>query len=162
MNESEAENTGPARPPETVSERGSAYLLALTMGSEGLPPAAALEELRQRVARLRDPTSPAALEELSGHLPLLDALWQRMAAEAVRAKRPDDRVRLLRAALHAQAAYGRTVALLHGLELQRQDQQLRLHTPAGWAQRFPLSAQLLHEEAEAISKSDWQLLLQLD
>lgn len=108
-----------ARPPETVSERGSAYLLALTMGSEGLPPAAALEELRQRVARLRDPTSPAALEELSGHLPLLDALWQRMAAEAVRAKRPDDRVRLLRAALHAQAAYGRTVALLHGLELQR-------------------------------------------
>ena len=51
---------------------------------------------------------------------------------------------------------------LHGVELQRDGQQLRLHTPAGWAQRFPLSAQLLREEAEAISKSDWQLLLQLD
>lgn len=52
---------------------------------------------------------------------------------------------------------------MHGLQLQRQGpQQLLLQTPAGWAQRFPLSAQLLREEAEAISKTDWQLTLQMD
>ncbi len=52
---------------------------------------------------------------------------------------------------------------MQGLQLQRQGpQQLLLQTPAGWAQRFPLSAQLLREEAEAISKTDWQLALQMD
>lgn len=51
---------------------------------------------------------------------------------------------------------------MQGLQLQRQGpQQLLLQTPAGWAQRFPLSAQLLREEADAISKTDWQLALQM-
>jgi len=47
------------------------------------------------------------------------------------------------------------------LTLQRNGKQLLLQTPEGWAQRFPLSTQLLREEADAVDKSDWQLLLQL-
>ena len=51
---------------------------------------------------------------------------------------------------------------LQGLQYTQQGpQQLRLRTPAGWAQRFPLSAQLLREEAEALSKTAWQLQLDL-
>lgn len=50
---------------------------------------------------------------------------------------------------------------MQGLQLQRNGKQLLLQTPPGWAQRFPLSAQLLREEAEAVGKTDWQLLLQL-
>lgn len=50
---------------------------------------------------------------------------------------------------------------LQGLQLQRQGQQLQLQTAPGWAQRFPLSAQLLREEADALAKTDWLLQLQL-
>ncbi|MEG2280801.1 MAG: Ppx/GppA phosphatase family protein [Comamonas sp.] len=50
---------------------------------------------------------------------------------------------------------------MQGLQLQRNGKQLLLQTPPGWVQRFPLSAQLLREEAEAVGKTDWQLLLQL-
>lgn len=76
--------------------------------------------------------------------------------------RPDHALQLLCLRLATVLCNSRRAPDLHGVELQRDGQQLRLHTPAGWAQRFPLSAQLLREEAEAISKSDWQLLLQLD
>lgn len=53
---------------------------------------------------------------------------------------------------------------LQGIALERRGKhlQLQLRTPDGWAQRFPLSAQLLHEEAEAISKSEWQLFVHTD
>lgn len=50
---------------------------------------------------------------------------------------------------------------LEGLQLQRRDQQLLLQTPEGWAERYPLSAQLLREEADAVNKSEWQLQLHL-
>lgn len=50
---------------------------------------------------------------------------------------------------------------MQGLQLTQQGQQLQLHTAAGWSERFPLSAQLLREEAEAIAKTDWQLDLHL-
>lgn len=76
--------------------------------------------------------------------------------------RPDHALQLLCLRLATVLCNSRRAPDLHGVELQRDGQQLRLHTPAGWAQRFPLSAQLLREEAEAISKSDWQLLLKLD
>ena len=76
--------------------------------------------------------------------------------------RPDHALQLLCLRLATVLCNSRRAPDLHGVELQRDGQQLRLQTPAGWAQRFPLSAQLLREEAEAISKSDWQLLLQLD
>ena len=50
---------------------------------------------------------------------------------------------------------------LQGLRLQRKGNQLLLQTAPNWSQRFPLSAQLLQEEAEAIAKTDWQLQLNL-
>lgn len=111
---------GPARTPSTVGELAGAHLLTLLIGQEHLSPAAALAELQQRVERFRDPAAPAALEELASHLPLLDALFKRYAAESLRAKNPEGQARLLRAALQAQNAHARTVVLLQGLEGQRQ------------------------------------------
>lgn len=46
---------------------------------------------------------------------------------------------------------------LQGLLLQHSGKQLRLQTSADWADRHPLSTKMLHEEAEAVNKSDWQL-----
>ena len=51
---------------------------------------------------------------------------------------------------------------MQGLQLQRHGKQLKLQTAPGWSARYPLSAQLLQEEAEAVSKSDWQLQLELN
>lgn len=49
---------------------------------------------------------------------------------------------------------------LQGLQLQRQNNCLQLSAPQQWAERYPLSAQLLHDEAAALAKSEWQLQLQ--
>lgn len=111
---------GPARKPSTVSEAAGAHLLTLLIGQDHLSPVAALAELQQRVERFRDPAAPAALEELAGHLPILDALFKRYAAESLRARGPEGQARLLRAALQAQTAHARTVVLLEGLKGQRQ------------------------------------------
>ena len=108
----------PARPQAANPDEAAAYLLSLAMGDSALTPTKALEVQRQRVAALRDPTAPASLDELARQLPLLEALFQRFSAEALRAKGPDARAKLLRAALHAQQAYARTFALLRGMGLQ--------------------------------------------
>lgn len=107
----------PARKTPVSSEEGAAYLLALAMG-ESMTATEALEAQRQRVAALRDPTSPKALEELSRQLPVLEGLFQRLAAESLRAKFPEAKAQLLKAALQAQQAHARTFALLRGLALQ--------------------------------------------
>ena len=49
---------------------------------------------------------------------------------------------------------------MQGVQLLRQGKLLLLQTPDGWSQRFPLSAQLLQDEAEAVAKSDWMLQVQ--
>jgi hypothetical protein len=67
------------------------------------------------VAALRDPTRPESLDELARQLPVLEALWQHFASQALRAKVAADKARLLRAALNAQQAHARTFALLRGL-----------------------------------------------
>lgn len=108
----------PARPQAAKPDEAAAYLLALAMGDPALTPTKALEVQRQRVAALRDPTAPASLDELARQLPLLEALFQRFSAEALRTKSPDSRAKLLRAALQAQQAHARTFALLRGLALQ--------------------------------------------
>ncbi|MGN1055459.1 MAG: exopolyphosphatase [Comamonas sp.] len=46
---------------------------------------------------------------------------------------------------------------LEGVTLSRQDLVLQLHTPADWSQRYPLSTQLLRDEAEALGKTLWRL-----
>lgn len=98
-----------------TAEEATAYVMGRALG---LPPKSegeALAVLRQRVEALHDPTSPAALDELRRHLPVLETLWQRFAVESLNAKKADDRARLLRVALQAQQAHARTLALLRAL-----------------------------------------------
>lgn len=111
----------PARRSTASGEETAACVLAIALGNaigEERTTAAALAAQRQRLTALRDPTSDEALAELTRQLPTLEALWQRFAVAAVDAKRADDKVKLLRAALQAQQAYARTFALVHGLALQ--------------------------------------------
>lgn len=110
----------PRKPP--ASDDAAAYVLSRALGSEALPPSEALAALKARVETLKDPTAPAALAELSRQLPVLEALFQRFAAEALRARRPADRSMLLRAALQAQQAHARTFALLRGMALAAKGQ----------------------------------------
>lgn len=56
---------------------------------------------------------------------------------------------------------GRRAPDLQGLQWARQARQLQLITPSGWCQRYPLSAQLLREEANAVNQSAWSLSLAL-
>lgn len=108
----------PARPQAADPDEAAAYLLSLALGDAAVTPTKALEVQRQRVAALRDPTAPASLHELARQLPLLEALFQRFSAEALRTKSPDSKAKLLRAALQAQQAHARTFALLRGLALE--------------------------------------------
>ncbi len=116
----------PAAAPPTASSAtptdAAAFLLSAALGADTLPPADALAQLRQRVDALRDPTAPEALDELSRHLPVLEALFQRFAADALHMRKPEHRPKLLRAALQAQQAYARTFALLRTLAMQQQGQ----------------------------------------
>lgn len=108
----------PARIDPANPDEAAAYLLALAMGDPALTQTKALEAQRQRVAALRDPTASASLDELARQIPLLQALFMRFSAEALRVKSPDSKAKLLRAALQAQQAHARTFALLRGLALQ--------------------------------------------
>jgi uncharacterized protein (DUF2267 family) len=103
-----------ARPHPTATD-AAAYLVSLAFGEGTLSQGQACDLLRHRLQALRDPTAPEALAELAQQLPVLESLWQRFAAEALRAKRADDKAKLLRAALQAQQGYARTFALLRAL-----------------------------------------------
>ncbi len=74
--------------------------------------AAAVEGLTARIAKLADSDGKAALNELAHHLPVLHALFLRMATEAATATNPDHKAKLLRMSLAAQTNYARTAALL--------------------------------------------------
>lgn len=74
--------------------------------------AAAVEGLTARIAKLADSDGKAALNELAHHLPVLHALFLRMATEATTATNPDHKAKLLRMSLAAQTNYARTAALL--------------------------------------------------
>jgi len=100
------------------SDDAAAYLLALATADPTLTAPAALEAHRQRVAALRDPTSPYALQELSRQVPVLEALFHRFTAEALRATNPQTKAILLESALQAQQAHARTFTLIRGLALQ--------------------------------------------
>ena len=75
---------------------------------------------------------------------------------------PSNAVQLLCLRLATVLCNNRRAPEIEGLHLERKGKLLILQMPQGWATRFPLSAQLLRDEAEALSKSDWQLLLVLD
>lgn len=74
---------------------------------------------------------------------------------------PAHAIQLLCLRLAVALCNNRRAPEMQGMHLQRDGTHLQLQTPMGWAERFPLSAQLLRDEAEAISKTDWQLQLLL-
>lgn len=112
--------TTPDRPPAThpaspaTSEVVTALAAALALKRK-LPRATLVDELRTQVEALQDPLSPLALDTLRRHLPLLEAAFQRFLIDSLNEGRPDHRSILLRTALQAQQAYGRTFALLNAL-----------------------------------------------
>lgn len=65
------------------------------------------------------PTSEAVMHELAEHLPLLEALFLRFAAESVAAPDVDRKSRLLGMSLKAQRAYSQTLVLVQGLVQQQ-------------------------------------------
>jgi hypothetical protein len=102
-----------------TAESTAAGVLAAVLKLDPRPPAS-LDLYRQRIEALADPTSPQALAELQRQQPILEALWHRFALDAVEARSPANRERLLRAALHAQQAHARTVVLIRAMALQEQ------------------------------------------
>lgn len=78
--------------------------------------AAAVEGLTARVAKLSEADGRATLNELAHHLPVLHALFLRMASEAATTTNPDHRSKLMRMSLAAQTNYARTAALLVTLQ----------------------------------------------
>ncbi|WP_157991506.1 hypothetical protein [Caldimonas tepidiphila] len=99
--------------------------LAFVRGRQTYDGPAALDELRDRVGQYVDPASPRAVSELAEHLPILEALWLRFAAESTSERNADTRAKLLRMALQAQQGYARTLALVQGMT-QQQRQQARV------------------------------------
>lgn len=78
--------------------------------------AAAIEGLTERVTKLASADGKAVLSELAQHLPVLHALFLRMAAEAATTNNHDHRSKLMRMSLAAQQNYARTAALLMTLQ----------------------------------------------
>lgn len=78
--------------------------------------AAAVEGLTARVTKLAEGDGKAALNELAHHLPVLNAIFLRMASEAATTTNQDHKSKLLRMALAAQTNFTRTAALLVTLQ----------------------------------------------
>jgi hypothetical protein len=109
----------PIRLPADPRE-AAAGAVALIKGESSFNRAAGAEALTRRIELLTRPDSDEALAELAAHLPVLEALFLRFSGEASVACRPDHQAALLKIALAAQAAYGRTSALIVALRLQRE------------------------------------------
>lgn len=99
-----------------------AQALAFIRGAQTFDRSAAFDELTRRVESYVDPASDAAITELAEHLPVLEALWLRFAAEATTAASADNRSKLLRMALQAHGAYCRALVFVQGLGLQQRRQ----------------------------------------
>lgn len=98
----------------------AALALAVIKGDDFFRRAEAVEGLTARVAKLADAGSAESLEELAAHLPILEALFLRFASDAISTGMTVNKSALVRMALAAQTSYGRTVALIAGLKLQRE------------------------------------------
>ena len=96
----------------------TAMVLAHVNGADSIDRAAAIEALTARAEVLADADPQEAIAALAEQLPVLNSLWLKFAAEAITARTPDARAVFLKLALSAQAAYGRTQALVIGLRLQ--------------------------------------------
>lgn len=100
--------------------------------------------------------SPEALSSLSQLV-----LGQRGKLKKVEAwlAHTDRAAELLCLRLAVLLCNSRTAPELQGLQLSRKGRRLQLRCTADWQQRYPHSAQLLRDEAEALSKTDWRLEL---
>lgn len=96
----------------------TAAVLAYVNGAEGVERAAAIEALTARAAALADADPDEAIKALAAHLPVLNSLWLRFAAESASASSPVARAAFLKLALNAQGSYARCQALVIGLRLQ--------------------------------------------
>lgn len=90
-------------------------------GGDSEDRARALEIEGGRLLALSDSSSPEAVQTLASHLPVLEALFLRLTKDAVICQSAGDKAKLLKAALQAQASYGRTVALLAKLKRQTEN-----------------------------------------
>jgi hypothetical protein len=108
--------------PSDPAESAALVLRYVQHGTSEFERASAIEAANARLALLRDPDNGTdhALDELARHLPILDALFQRYAAESVAAKHPDHRAKFAKLALAFQASHARTVIAVEGLKAQRQ------------------------------------------
>jgi len=104
------------------AELASAVMVACYInGGDSAARSHALEVEGTRLLALADSDSPETVQTLASHLPVLEALFLRLAKDAAICKIPSDKAKLLRASLQAQASYGRTVGLL--VKLKKQAQQ---------------------------------------
>ncbi len=120
-------NRPPPSGPETVenppvkvpAQLSAAVMIACYInGGDSEDRARALEVEGGRLLALSDSSSPESVQTLASHLPVLEALFLKLAKDAVICKSAGDKARLVKAALQAQASYGRTVALLAKLKRQ--------------------------------------------
>lgn len=98
----------------------AALCLAVIKGDDYFRRAEAVEGLSVRIAKLSDAGSDQSLEELTAHLPILEALFLRFTTDAISSTSTSGKSALIRMALAAQTSYSRTVALIAGLKLQRE------------------------------------------
>ena len=96
-------------------------LLALIKGDDNIGRSMALELEPARLQTLSNPNSPESMQALAAHLPVLEALFHRLSLDALNCRFPAAKVALMRAALQAQNAYARTMALLSVLKQQQSD-----------------------------------------
>ena len=87
-------------------------------GGDGNDRARAIEVEGGRLLALSDSSSPESVQTLASHLPVLEALFLKLAKDAVICKSASEKAKLVKASLQAQASYGRTVALLEKLKRQ--------------------------------------------
>ncbi|MES2116824.1 MAG: hypothetical protein V4578_16805 [Pseudomonadota bacterium] len=101
------------------AREATAFALAAIRGDDTFDRATAIEGLSLRIDKLVDASGDDALSELAAHLPILEALFLRFATDAIETNLPANKSALARMALSAQASFGRTLALMAGLKLQR-------------------------------------------
>lgn len=107
--------------PSNAAESAALVLRYVQTADVAFDRSAAIEAMAARVQRLSDPDADAAtvVAELAGHAAVLDALFQRWTAEAVRACNPEHQTKFAKLALSSQASYTRTIIAIEGLKQQR-------------------------------------------
>lgn len=110
----------PIQLPSDPAQSAALVLRHIQLADSAFDRSAAVEAMTARVQRLADPNADAAtvVAELAGHAAILDALFQRWAAEAVCAEHPEHRVKFAKLALNSQATYTRTLIAIEGLKQQ--------------------------------------------